>query len=169
MKKTLLIVCAAIAIFIAAFIVIYTRPQTIEQRWPEADFSKCVRIRGDFSYAGDENATPFTIYSDDPDFERLTELFRTARFSKKLSNLLPGNMRTKYHSNNEGGYRWNVIFSFDRIDFSNGESNKGDLLFVNNFFGQTDISIVHDIFSCSVKDRDRWCEEVLQIIMRHAD
>ena len=114
MNKLLKIVVPLLVLFIVALI--YTRPQTIEQRWELPDFSECSQISGryyiyDEADDHDKVDTEFVITPDDPAFDELLGLVKEAGFKTRLRNLLPSG--TKYHSYREGDFRWEVYLYFD--------------------------------------------------------
>ncbi|MBQ1959236.1 MAG: hypothetical protein II354_02315, partial [Firmicutes bacterium] len=97
MKKHLKVLVPVLVLLVAALI--YTRPQTIEQRWDEIDLSQCTQISGRYYiYDADDGKGKedllFTITADDPEFSKIIEMMDTAGFKTRLRNLLPTGTRT---------------------------------------------------------------------------
>ena len=73
-----IVVCLASAVCIAAFCLIYTWPQTMAQRYPFLDLSRCTQIRGyAFAGAGTEDQA-FSILPTDSHFSELIDLISSA-------------------------------------------------------------------------------------------
>ena len=163
-KKISLIAVIASLFFVLTFSLIYTRPRTIEQRYAELDLSECIEINGYYLYRL-ETIHSFSISPDDEDFDSMTELFRQTSFKTRLRNILPRG--TKTHIGD--GFEWGVYFKFESVPMKDGSFASGDLLYVNNFYGDIEMSFDGDIVQCSVKDSERWLKDVLDIAQLYAD
>lgn len=88
-KNIKLIVSAIIVICIVVTCLIYTRPQTIEQRYPLLSISDCTGMKGYYFVAPGVEDTAFQISSDDSRFSELIQQLQSVQIKKKLSNILP--------------------------------------------------------------------------------
>jgi len=159
---------AAVLLCMAVFVLIYTRPLTIEQRCPVLDLSQCTLIQGSFRVdgTGPEN-TPFTLTPDDPHFDEMIELFQSAEFSTNLRNILPRG--PKFHPHRDGDYEWSVAFRFENVLFPNGDTGSGDMLHINNFYGDVDLFFDGEQTDCSVKNQEQWLKDVMSILTQYPD
>ena len=72
MKKRMQAIFVAVAIFcMFVSVLAYTRPLTIEQRYPVLDLSQCTLIRGYFNDGTSVEVQNFTIAPDDPHFDEM--------------------------------------------------------------------------------------------------
>jgi len=166
MKKRMKAVFAAAALLcIAAFAVVYTRPLTIEQRYPVLDLSQCILIRGYFNSGASAEDSQFMIAPDDPHFDEMIELFQSTPFRTNLRNILP--QGTKIHPYEDGDYKWSVMLRFEDVLFPNGDTGSGDMLHINNFFGDVDLSFDGKQVECSVKNQKQWLKAVMSILMQY--
>ena len=165
-KKLKFAVLSALSLIFIAFGLFYTRPLTIEQRYPFLDFSKCVQIRGYLhSYSdssGEIEDQQFIITPDRPHFEQLIKSFSSAEFKTQLFNLLPDG--TKFHRYKDGDFKWNVTLRFDDTAFPNGEINSGDFLRIENFFGDIRLHLGGESIKCTVPGKQQWIKAVMDII-----
>lgn len=154
------------AVLLAALLVglFYTRPATIEQRYPMLDLSRCTEIRG--YYRGDSpdpEEIPFAAEAGTPEFEALLALFQEQTFRTRLGNLIPTGTRT--HRIEAGDFKWEVLFRFEDVHFPSGDVGRGDLLQVHNFFGELDLFFDGETVKCRVPDQDAWLRAVMDAIL----
>lgn len=166
MKVVKAAILAGVLLCIAAM-VFYTRPLTLEQRYPVLDMSQCTQIRGYYYDGTGTKDTPFTISPGDPHFDEVIERFRSAAFRTNLRNLFP--QGTKTHRYDEGDFRWEVIFQFERVLFPNGDTGSGDMLHISNFFGDINVFFDGEEVNCSVRNQEQWAEDIMRIITRYSD
>lgn len=160
MKKRIGAAFAAVILLCAAvFIFVYTRPLTIEQRYPVLDLSQCTLIQGSFQDGTGE--TQFTIAPGDPHFDEVIGRFRSAAFQTRLRNILPQGAKT--HPYRDGDFKWSVTFRFEDVLFPGGDTGSGDMLRVNNFFGDIDLFFDGEQVNCSVKDQEQWLKDSMSI------
>ena len=168
MKKRMKVIFIAVAIFcMAAAVLAYTRPLTIEQRYPVLDLSQCTLIRGYFNDGTSVEATNFTIAPDDPHFDEMIKLFQSAVFKTRLRNIFPQGSKT--HLYEDGDFKWFVMFQFEDVLFPNGDMGSGDMLHINNFFGDVDLFFDGKQVNCSVKNQEQWLKDVMSIIVQYPD
>ena len=144
----------------------YTRPQTIEQRYPFLDLTQCTRISGDYDMyvtASASNQRRFSIGPDDARFEELLRLFREAKIRTKLTNLIPM-YGMRYHTKREGDFQWTVWLQLENVVFPNGDTRTGDMLQFYNFFGDVDVAFDMENRRCTVNHQDAWLKAVLDCI-----
>ena len=167
MKKHLKVLVPVLVLLVAALI--YTRPQTIEQRWDEIDLSQCTQISGRYYiYDADDGKGKedllFTITADDPEFSKIIEKIDTAGFKTRLRNLLPTGTRT--HSYREGDFHWEVEFHFDNdIELPSGSIVHGSRVRIDNFFGDLTIDFLDsNNIRVKIADQKQWLAEILELI-----
>ena len=166
-KKVKWIILAVMLVGITAFVCIYTRPLEIEQRYPVLDLSQCTQIRGYYYIYTGANVvddTLFIISPDDIHFDDMLELFQSASFRNKLRNILPEG--TKTHVLQDGDFRWEVMFHFENVRFPNGDTGSGGILHIRNFFGDVELFFDGEQTKCSVKNQEKWLQDVLDIIVQ---
>lgn len=143
----------------------YTRPLTIEQRYPVLDLAQCTQIRGYYYDGTGVEDTRFTIEPDDPHFDEVVELFQSAAFRKSLRNLFP--QGTKIHRYSDGDFAWEVMFRFENVRFPSGDVGSGDMLHIRNFFGEISLFFDGEEISCSLRDQAQWAGDVMRIVTQH--
>lgn len=167
--KAAFIAAALLCIVIAAFV--YTRPLTIEQRYPVLDLSQCTLIRGYFfEYQGalgpDSKTIQFTIAPDDPQFDEMIELLRSTAFETSLRNILPRG--TKHHEYQDGDFEWMVTFQFEDVLFPN-EDIVGEVVRIHNDCGDVALCFQGEDVECSVKNQAQWVKDVMSIVTQYTD
>jgi len=163
-KRFKLLLLAAILLGVVLFALIYTRPLTIEARYPVLDLSQCVQIRGYYNDGTSVEDIPFIVDPEDPHFAEAVELFRSPTFKTKLRNLFPSG--TKTHRYSEGDFKWSVVFRFEDVLFSTGDTGSGDLLRIENFFGDLELYFDGQTTQCAATDQTEWLRAVMDLIRR---
>ena len=168
-KKVKRVICGAALLLLAAFAFFYTRPQTIEHRYPFLDLTQqCTQIWGYYdAYEGssESDRKEFSIGPDDARFEELLRLFREAKIRTKLTNLIPM-YGMRYHTKREGDFQWTVWLQLENVVFPNGDTGMGDMLQFYNFFGDVDVAFDMENRRCTVNNQDAWLKAVLDCIMQ---
>lgn len=165
-KKTALLVTSVLLLFVLVLFLIYTRPQTIEERYPELDLSECCGIHGYYRASVGDELHSFSIHPGEEGFEEMIALFRRASFRTRLRNLLPSG--TKIHTGE--GFQWDISFEFESVPMmKDGSMVRGDLLTAGNFFGDLELRFVDGTTRCSVFGGDAWLKQVLELAQRHGD
>ena len=168
MKRRMIVTFITVALLcIAASFFVYTRPQTIEQRYPVLDLSQCTLIHGYFYDGTSVEDTPFTLAPDDPHFDEMIERFQSAAFQTSLRNIFP--QGTKIHRYEDGDFKWSVMLRFENVLFPNGDIGSGDMLNINNFFGDVDLFFNGEQVQCSVKNQEQWLNDVMSILTQYPD
>lgn len=167
MKKRRKAVFIGVALLCIAAVFVYTRPLTIEQRYPVLDLSQCTLVRGYFRDGTSVEDIQFTFAPDDLHFDQMIELFQSVAFKKRLRNILPE--RTKSHLYQGGDFKWSVTFRFENVLFPSGDTSSGDMLRIDNFFGDVALSFDGELVECSVKDQEQWLKDVMSLLTQHAD
>lgn len=166
-KKFKIMVISAVLLCIVFFILIYTRPLTIEQRYPVLDLSQCTQISGDYRDGSIADRTQFTIHPEDPHFDEMIELFQSTAFHTRLRNIFPPKSKThRYHT---GVFQWTVQFRFEDVSFPNGDTASGHLLYIDNFFGDLELRCDGKEVLCSVKNQEQWLDDVMVILEQYAN
>ncbi len=155
-------ICAIVVIAAVVFCLIYTRPQTLSQRYPYLDFLKCSEITGFYFVAPGEEDEAFTIRQGDAGFYELVNMISSASFSSKLDNLLP--QGTKTYTYSDGDYRWYLILCFDKMALPDGSAVSGYFVDINNFFGDLRFYINGDVVSCTADNQKQWSRDIMDII-----
>lgn len=155
---------AIVVICIVAAGLIYTRPQTIEQRYPLLSISDCTGIKGYYFVAPGVEDTAFQISSDDSRFSELIQQLQSVQIKKKLSNILP--QGTKTHRLYDGDFKWELMLHFDDVSHPSGSHGSGYMLHIRNFFGDVSISFDGEEIWYSVSNQEQWLRDVLDIILQ---
>ena len=161
-KKTKCLAAAAILAGGLLAAAIYTRPRTIAQRYPFLDLDQCIQIHGYYSEGIQAEDTRFLITPEDPHFKEALRLFGSPAFRTKLGNLLP--RRTKTHRYSEGDFQWIVLFRFESVLFPSKDTGTGDLLHVNNFYGDLTLHSDGETVQCGFSGQEPWTRDVMDII-----
>ena len=163
-KATIFVV---LLLCIVAFVLVYTRPLTLAQRYPVLDLSQCTQIQGSYSDTADMGEIQFTIHPEDPHFHEMIELFQSAAFQTRLRNIFP--QGTKTHRYNDGDFKWFVAFRFEDVAFPNGGTGSGALLQINNFFGDIELSFDGKQVNCAAKNQEQLLSDVMNTITQYPD
>lgn len=165
MKKTkiysTIIVITFILLFIAAYL-FYSRPMTIQQRYPILTLDKCTELRGYFRLDRQEELTEFTIDKNSTEFKSLCDLLYEQDYRRSLKDLLPRG--TRVHPTEPGDFQWEVSFYFEDIVFPDGSIGSGGILSIQSWYGELDIHFDGDVLSCYTNEQETWAKEVLALI-----
>ena len=167
-KRVKAIIVVAVLLCAALCALVYTRPLTIEQRYPVLDLSQCTQIRGDYYDGTGTRLTQFVIEPEDPHFDGMLELLQSAGFRTRLENLIPFPRGAQTHLAREGDFQWSVMLRFEGVQFPGGDVGSGDMLHIRNFYGKIDLSFDGEQVSCTVKDQEQWLTDVMDIITQYA-
>ena len=159
MKKAFLLI--SVTVLLLAAYLIYSRPMTIQQRYPMLDLEQCTDLRGYYEIGG-HGRIEFTVDKNSEDFETLCTLLYEQAYRRSLKDLLPHGTRT-YRVLPED-FEWEVFFQFEDVAFPDGSHTSGRILRVDYWYGELDIHFYGDIVSCSTKQQEAWAKTVLDII-----
>ena len=159
MKKAFLLI--SVTVLLLAAYLIYSRPMTIQQRYPMLDLEQCTDLRGYYEIGG-QGRIEFTVDKNSEDFETLCTLLYEQAYRRSLKDFLPHGMRT-YRVLPED-FEWEVFFQFEDVAFPDGSHTSGRILRVDYWYGELDIHFYGDIVSCSTKQQESWAKTVLDII-----
>ena len=158
-KKAILMI--SVTVLLLAAYLIYSRPMTIQQRYPMLDLEQCTDLRGYYEIGG-QGRIEFTVDKNSEDFETLCALLYEQAYRRSLKDLLPHGTRT-YRVLPED-FEWEVFFQFEDVAFPDGSHTSGRILRVDYWYGELDIHFYGDIVSCSTKQQESWAKTVLDII-----
>lgn len=158
-KKAFLLI--SVTVLLLAAYLIYSRPMTIQQRYPMLDLEQCTDLRGYYEIGG-QGRIEFTVDKNSEDFETLCTLLYEQAYRRSLKDLLPHGTRT-YRVLPED-FEWEVFFQFEDVAFPDGSHTSGRILRVDYWYGELDIHFYGDIVSCSTKQQESWAKTVLDII-----
>ena len=157
---------AAILIGAAVFSLWYTRPQTITELCPGIDLGQLNRIHGYYYFYNNSNKAgddvPFELMKEDEPFAAILDSLENREFRRSLRSFLPENSRS--HRLEDGDCKWDIILTFDRLNFPDGSTGSGDVLHIGNFFGQLTIYFNGESWRCSTDDQADWIESIIQHI-----
>ena len=159
MKKAFLLI--SVTVLLLAAYLIYSRPMTIQQRYPMLDLEQCTDLRGYYEIGG-QGRIEFTVDKNSEDFETLCTLLYEQAYRRSLKDLLPHGTRT-YRVLPED-FEWEVFFQFEDVAFPDGSHTSGRILRVDYWYGELDIHFYGDIVSCSTKQQESWAKTVLNTI-----
>lgn len=166
MKKYLRALEAALLISAAFFVLWYTRPMTIPEICPAIDFDECCRIHGYYYlYDGSNGAGEdqrFELTAGDDEFTALLAAVKEREFRRSLRSLLPSGSRS--HRLEHGDYKWSVIFTFGDLVFPDGNIGRGDILHIDNFFGELSLYYEGETLYCSTDDQEAWIAQIMEYI-----
>lgn len=158
----LIALCAAVV-----FALIYTRPQTLEQRYPMLDFAECTEIYGHYYQYGKTNElVHIAVKSEDRHFAELVSLLTAPAYKTSLSNLLPRG-GVSYTPVSDGDFYWTVYFYFDNVVFPDGNTGRGMILSVDNRLGELRLDFVEQdggYIKCTVDGQEALLQRVMDII-----
>lgn len=123
--KKAVVVIFVILILIAAYL-FYSRPMTIQQRYPMLSLDKCTELRGYYKIDGQTELTEFTIDKNSEEFEMLWGLLYDKDYHRSLKDLFPRG--TRIHPTEPGDFEWEVYFHLKMLS-----SLMGTLVQVESF------------------------------------
>jgi len=159
-KYLITIFVVVVLLLIAYFI--YSRPMTIQQRYPMLTLDKCTEIRGYYEVGAQAEMTAFTIEKDSEDFQKLCNLFYERNYRRSLRDILPRG--TRIHRTEPEDFQWEVMFHFDTVEFPDGNRGSGTLLRIQHWYGDLDIHFDGEMFSCYTNEQEAWAKEVIDAI-----
>lgn len=174
LKKRIKLIIGAIVILCIICIIVsclmYTRPWTVEQRYPYLDFTRCVEITCYcFPASGEPDQSfsvkSFSITSTDDGFYEMIDIIQKAVFKTRLRLLLP--QETKMQTYSDGDYKWQVIFDFDAIDLPDGNIVSGEILCISNFFEDCSFTFNGKTVQCTVEQREQWENKIMDTISKY--
>lgn len=160
-KKKAAAALAAVLLF-AGLYLFYSRPMTIPQRYEMLTLDKCFEIGGYYHDGTTVDLKKFTVDKNSEEFEKLWELLYERDYRRSLKDLVPRGRRT--HRSEPGDFQWDVSFRFEDVIFPDGSTSSGEILRVQNWYGELDIYFAGERLSCHTKDQEAWAKEVLDLI-----
>lgn len=159
-KKAAAII-AVLLLLVAAYL-FYSRPMTIQQRYPMLSLDKCSGISGYYRDDTGEALEEFVIDKNSEEFEMLCDLLYKQEYRRSLRDLLPRG--TRIHRTESGDFQWEVFFHFEDVVLPDGSIGSGGILRIQSWYGDLDIYFDDGIFSCYTNEQEHWAKEVLDII-----
>ncbi len=156
------IILSAALVCILVFACVYTRPLTVEERWPVPDLSECIRIR--CSYWDHVNdPAEYYIEKGGPGFDEIVSLIGRTPFRAKLSALFERG--TVYRRLEEGDISWSLYFRFKEVELPGGETVSGDVLSAGAVAGDISLSFDGKVLRCRTADQEQWLEKAVSLIV----
>lgn len=152
----------SVAVLLLAAYLIYSRPMTIQQRYPILDLAQCTELRGYYEIVGQAERTEFTIDKNSEDFETLCTLLYEQTYRRSLKDLLPRG--TRIHATQPGDFEWEVFFQFEDVVFPDGNHGSGGILRIEYWYGELDIHFDGEQLSCHTKQQEFWAKTILDTI-----
>ena len=159
--KKAVVMISAILLLIAGYL-FYSRPLTIQQRYPVLNLDKCTELRGYYKTDGHTEFTEFTIGKNSEELEILCSLLYEQGYSRSLRDLLPRG--TRIHPTEPGDFQWEVYFIFEDVVLPDGNIGSGGILCIQYWYGDLDIHFDGEILSCYTNEQEAWAKEVLNTI-----
>ena len=159
--KKVVVIIAVVLLVIAAYL-FYSRPMTIQQRYPMLTLDKCIGMDGYYRDGTSVEFEKFTIDKNSEEFERLCDLLYAQRYHHSLRDLLPRG--TRIHPTVPGEFEWEVYFLFEDLVFPDGNVGSGAVLSIQSWYGELDIYFDGDRLSCYTNEQEAWARQVLDII-----
>ena len=154
----------SVILFLIAVYLFYSRPMTIQQRYPMLDLDQCTELRGYYKIDGQTELTEFTIDKNSEAFEILCDLLYEQSYRRSLRDLLPAG--TRIHPAEPDSFQWEVFFHFENIALPDGSTVSGGVLRIQCWYGELDIHFDGEELSCYTNEQETWAQETLEIIQR---
>ena len=159
--RKVIIVIALILLCIFGYL-FYSRPMSIQQRYPMLNLDKCTEITGYYKVDEQIELTEFSIEKDSKEFEALWALLYEQDYRRSLKDILPRGPRI--HPTEAGDFQWEVIFHFDNVVLNDGSIGSGGMLRIQSWYGELDIHFDGEILACNTDEQETWEKEVLDAI-----
>ena len=166
MKKSRLKKAAVILVVVLVVIAVYlafSRPMTIQQRYPMLTLDKCIGMDGYYRDGTSVELEKFIIDKNSEEFEMLCDLLYEQEYHRSLRDLLPSGTRT--HQTEPGDFQWEVFFYFEDVVFPDGSIGSGGMLSVQSWYGELEIDFDGDTLSCYTNQQEAWEKEVFDLIL----
>ena len=139
---------------------------TITELCPAIDFEQCSRIHGYYylydGSNGDGDETRFEFSKENDEFRELLETLEKRKFRRSLRSLLPSGGRS--HRLEPGDYKWSMVFTFDELTFPDGSVGRGDVLHIDNFFGELSLYYDGEKLYCGTSEQAAWIKSIMEHI-----
>ncbi len=162
LKNKKVVIVVSVMLLLVAVYLFYSRPLTIQQRYPMLNLDKCTELRGYYEICEQTAFTKFTIDKNSEEFEMLCSLLYTQDYRRSLRDLLPQETRTR--SIAPGDFEWAVSFHFEDVVLSDGNIISGDTLRIQYWYGELDVYFDGKKLSCHTNEQEAWAKEVLNAI-----
>lgn len=159
-KKAVIVI--SVMLLLLVVYLFYSRPMTIQQRYPMLKLDKCTELRGYYEISGQTAFTEFTIDKNSEEFEMLCSLLYAQDYRRSLRDLLPQGTLT--HSTAPGDFEWEVYFRFEDVMLTDGNIGSGEILRIQYWYGELDIYFDGEKLSCHTNEQEAWAKEVLNAI-----
>ena len=159
--KKLLIAAAVLLVFVVVYLV-YSRPMTIQQRYPMLTPEKCVELRGYYRVGAEEVLQEVTIDKNSEEFAVLFDLLYEQEYRRSLRNLVSGG--TRVHVTEPEDFQWEVLFFFEDVVLPDGSIGSGTMLQVQNWYGELGISFDGEQTEYDTDGQEEWAKEILSVI-----
>lgn len=159
--KKLIYLSAALLLLVIAYLA-FSRPMSIESRYPMLSLDRCTGISGYWRDASADVLQKFTLDKDSEEFQSLCELLYAREYRRSLRDLLPRGTRT--HQPAPEDFQWEVSFRFEDITLPDGSIGSGEMLRIQYWYGELDLYFDGGQLSCKTAGQDEWAKQVLDII-----
>lgn len=165
-KKITAIILLSVFVLCAVGYLIYSRPMTIQQRYPALDLDQCTEVYGYYQVAGGE-FTQLTIDQDSEAFAAVCSIVYEQSYRRSLLDLFKPT--TLSHSPAPGDFQWEVVLSFEGAVLPDGSTTPASIIDIRYFYGELSIlyargaydSVMHYV---RTKNQETWATEVLNAI-----
>lgn len=160
--KKVVTMLSAVLLLLAAYL-LYSRPMTIQQRYPMLNLNQCTQLSGYYEIDGQtEQLTEFTVAQNSEAFETLCSLLYEQTYCRSLRDLLPRG--TRIHTEKPGDFEWEVFFHFENVAFPDGIVGSGKILRIQCWYGELDIYFDDQQIPCHTTQQEIWASNVLATI-----
>ena len=164
-----LIILALIVILLLVGYIVYTRPMSLAQLYPNTDFSHLSLMEGyrlvpDSPGSAPFNQEEFRAEPGSETYESLLKLLTEQEYRRSVLSPLRKGRRS--YSSQAGDKLWCVTLFFDREDLPNG-SFTGSMLHIGTTFGKLDMSPSspqEKFCTFFMKDQKTWNEAIYDLI-----
>ena len=157
-------IIAGLVIAFILLIAVYSRPVTLLKLYPMLTLDKCVEISGYYIVGTQKDMTQFVIKRTDEAFEPLFAQFYWQTYYRSIRDILPRG--TRYHTVAPDDFQWNVTFTYKGVEFPDGSIHNGDMLQIQNWYGDLDIHFGGETHSFYTGNQDVWLKDILNIIQK---
>jgi len=159
--KKAVVIIAVLLLFVAVYL-FYSRPMTIQERYPMLTLDKCSGFNGYYREGAEPRLKEFNIDKNSDAFETLCDLLYERDYRRSLRDLFPRG--TRVHRAEPGDFEWEVLFQFENIVFPDGNVGSGEMLHIQSWYGELDIRFDGETLACYTSEQEDWAKEVFDII-----
>ena len=157
-----LLIAAAVLLVLAVVYLVYSRPMTIQQRYPMLTPEKCVELRGYYRVGLEQELQEVSFDKNSEEFAALFDLLYGQEYHRSLRDLVSGG--TRVHVTEPDDFQWEVLFFFEDVTLPDGNMGSGTMLQIQNWYGELGISFDGEQTEYDTDGQEEWAKEILAVI-----